>query len=506
MLLEAIPELKGQPAYDLLEQVYRSGETIERKHTPVILQREGRKQTGYFDFTYAPLIENGKITGIIDMAVEVTDQFEARMAMEQSANQLRQMVMNAPMGMCIIRGQDLVIEIANQPMLSIWTRSAEQVLGKQLTEVFPEVIGQPYPAMLRAVLDTGETLAIAELTADIAQTDGTINRIYIDFTYKALKDSQGNPEAIMATVTDITEAVKARKLLEQSRNELQDANQELGSANEEYIALNEELVSANERLTQAQEELRDLNELINIAIDAGDLGYTEVDLATGSMRCNDNFKRFYGRSPGQQLTYPQMFEMMLPEHRELVRAKAIQAREQRSLYHAVYPIQWADGSIHWINAYGRGRYDDHGNADRMVGMVSEITEQKMAEQAIEKLNGELSNALEAAKESEERMDLAISAANMGTFHINLQTRELIATVRTRELFGLGSNEPMSLFSILSQIEENYRSAVTEAFKATLSSSAPFAIEFPVSGLHNQKQRWLRAVGRCYGSIADHAVE
>ena len=504
-LLEVVPELKGQSAYHLLEQVFQTGETITRHETPVRLERNGIMETGYFDFTYSPLIENGRLTGVIDMAVEVTSQVTARLSIEESANQLSQMVMSAPMGMCIIRGQELIIEIANEPMLKIWTRSSEQVLGKSLTEVFPEVIGQPYPQMLRNVLNTGETLAIPELTADIAEVDGTINRIYIDFTYKPLRNSLGEPEAIIATVIDITDTVKARKLLEKSKDELQSANAELGTVNEEYVQLNEELKTANEQLVMAEEHLQDLNERISIAIDAGGLGYTEVDLATGSMRCNDTFKSFYGRKPDEELTYPQMFEMMVPEHREMVRAKAIKAREERSLYHAVYQIKWADGSSHWINAYGRGRYDKDGKADRMVGMVSEVTEQVEAQQRIEKLNMELQQALARAISSEERMKLAMTAAQLGTWFLGIDTGEFIITSRTKEIYGFDGEQDVSLEQTIAQIAESHRDDVRRAMEASMKDGIAYDIEYPITRFHDQQPRWLRAVGKRYSAIGNASI-
>lgn len=505
-LLEVIPELEGQPAYELLRQVFRTGETIQRYDTPVSLERNGRLETGYFDFTYTPLIENGQVTGIIDMAVEVTEQVNARKAIEDSAKQLHQMVMSAPMGMCIIRGQELVIEVANAPMLKIWTRTAQQVLGKGLTEVFPEVIDQPYPEMLRNVLRTGQTLSIPELTADIAETDGTINRIYIDFTYKPLRDSQGNPEAIIATVIDITETVKARKLLEQSKEELQTANAELGTVNEEYMALNEELMAANEQLLDAEEHLQELNERINIAIDAGGLGYTEVDLATGSMHCNDTFKSFYGRKPDEELTYPQMFEMMVPEHREIVRAKAIRAREERSLYHALYEIKWPDGSSHWINAYGRGRYDKEGNADRMVGMVSEVTDQVKAQQNIERLNKELQTALAQAIHSEERMKLAVTAAQLGTWFIGITSGEFILTPRTKEIYGFHPAQEISLEQTMAQILDSHREEVRLSMEDAIKNGSSYDMEYPINRFHDGELRWIRAVGKKYSAIAGADLE
>ena len=505
-LLQVIPELKGQPAFELLKHVYKNGETIHRRDTPVNLERNGSIQTGYFDFTYTPLIENGQVTGIIDMAVEVTQQVNARKSVEESAHQLHQMVMSAPMGMCIIRGNELIIEIANAPMLKIWTRTAEQVLGKRLTEIFPEVIEQPFPEMLRNVLRTGESLAIPELTADIAEIDGTINTIYIDFTYKPLRNSKGDPEAIIATVIDITETVKARKLLEKSKEELQTANFELGSVNEEYMALNEELMATNEQLTKAEEHLQDLNETISIAIDAGGLGYTEVNLATGNMRCNNTFKSFYGRKPDEELTYAQMFEMMVPEHREMVRNKAIKAREERSLYHAVYEITWPDGSSHWISAYGKGRYDKEGNADRMVGMVSEVTEQVRSQQRIEKLNKELQTALAQAINSEERMKLAVTAAQLGTWFYDIASKELIITPRTKEIYGFDANQEISLEQTLDQIVDTHRNDIRLAMDDAIKNGVAYDIEYPIIRFNYGELRWLRAVGRKYSAIADAAIE
>lgn len=40
----------------------------------------------------------------------------------------------------------------------------------------------------------------------------------------------------------------------------------------------------------------------------------------------------------------------------------------------VYRIIWPDGSLHWVRGYGVFHYDASGEADRMLGIVMEITE------------------------------------------------------------------------------------------------------------------------------------
>lgn len=73
-LFEIFPELNGQPAAEMLIETFRTGKPNSDHSNPVILNRGGQLEHGYFTFNYTPFIEDGKVTGVIDMAVEVTPQ------------------------------------------------------------------------------------------------------------------------------------------------------------------------------------------------------------------------------------------------------------------------------------------------------------------------------------------------------------------------------------------------------------------------------------------------
>lgn len=49
---------------------------------------------------------------------------------------------------------------------------------------------------------------------------------------------------------------------------------------------------------------------------------------------------------------------MLPEYRKSVKALVQEAIRTNGIYKSEYPVKWKDGSIHWILAHGRPRYDD----------------------------------------------------------------------------------------------------------------------------------------------------
>lgn len=76
-LFEVLPELEGQPAAKMLIETFKSGKPNSDHSNPVLLNRSGQLEHGYFTFNYTPFIENGKVTGVIDMAVEVTPQVMA---------------------------------------------------------------------------------------------------------------------------------------------------------------------------------------------------------------------------------------------------------------------------------------------------------------------------------------------------------------------------------------------------------------------------------------------
>jgi PAS domain S-box-containing protein len=82
-LFEAIPESTNQGYEELLENVFKTGNTFSANELPVTLPRNGEIQTVFINFTYTPIVEiNGAISGIMAMATDVTEQVLARIKIE----------------------------------------------------------------------------------------------------------------------------------------------------------------------------------------------------------------------------------------------------------------------------------------------------------------------------------------------------------------------------------------------------------------------------------------
>ncbi|MBA3665146.1 MAG: PAS domain-containing protein [Bacteroidetes bacterium] len=94
---EALPEIEGQGFYELLDNVYTTGEAFVAKEMPASLNRNGKLDQIYVNFSYQPFKdEHGKVEGILVFAYEVTELVSGRKKIEESENQLRFMAESMP--------------------------------------------------------------------------------------------------------------------------------------------------------------------------------------------------------------------------------------------------------------------------------------------------------------------------------------------------------------------------------------------------------------------------
>ena len=128
----------------------------------------------------------------------------------------------------------------------------------------------------------------------------------------------------------------------------------------------------------------------NLALDAGEMGTWELDLATHRAVRSLRHDQVYGFSTLQREWGSKNFlACVVPE--DLSTAHRAYAEALRTgIYRLDCRIRWPDQSLHWISAQGRVERDAQGTPARIVGIVKNTTEQKRAE-------AELRTAKEAAE-------------------------------------------------------------------------------------------------------------
>ncbi|MFC5412516.1 PAS domain-containing protein [Larkinella bovis] len=214
-ILEALPEIKGQGFWELLKPVYETGEPYYGFEVLVRLRRNDQLEDAYFNFVYAPVRgDSEQITDIMILATEVTSQVQAQMALKGSEERFRNLIEEAPAAMSLFTGPDMVVELSNEKMLQFWGKG-DTVKGKPLREAVPELVGQPFLTILDEVYRTGIEYSSQESEAELV-VDGVPGTYYFNFTYKPLRNADGNVYAILDVAIDVTEQVQARRKIEAS--------------------------------------------------------------------------------------------------------------------------------------------------------------------------------------------------------------------------------------------------------------------------------------------------
>lgn len=211
---DVLPELLTQVFKELLEDVYSNGKRIVVEELPIILNRNGKPENGFVKFVYEPMLDADKsVSGVMVLAIEITEQVTARKKIEESESRFRNLVEKAPSPICIFKGEKMIMEMANAPLLKIYNVGIE-AFGKPFLEILPEMKDQPFMGWLQNVYENGVTHYGNEEPAYFIRENGETETIYFNFVYQPLYEHDGSISGVMVQASDVTALVVARKKME----------------------------------------------------------------------------------------------------------------------------------------------------------------------------------------------------------------------------------------------------------------------------------------------------
>lgn len=338
-LFDSLPEVKDFVA-PLLDNVLKTGEPYYGKEFKINIKRAGKEEDAYFNFVYQPLFEDdGSISGIMVIAIETTDQVQAKFSIQESERQFSSMIMESPIAMTIWRGEDHIIEVANTTLLkNIWRKEPHEVFGKKALDVFPELLDQKYPALLKKVFTDGITYRENESLAYVG-----LQKFYLDFEYSPLKEKDGTISGIMITVYDVTQKVEARQSLE------------------------------------------DAEARMRLAAEGTGLATWDLDLKTKKIIYSPRLAIIFGYDESKILTHAEMREHIHPDDRQTIVEKAFDKALETGVYDYYARLVHPDNTIRWIHTQGKVIFDKDKKPLRMLGTMMDITEQKSADEKLASL-------------------------------------------------------------------------------------------------------------------------
>lgn len=147
---------------------------------------------------------------------DITEEKTHQQQLEESEQRFRNLILQSPVAKAILKGKDHIVEMANEAILkNIWRKEENEVLGKSILEIFPELKDQKYNQLLDEVFLTGKKHAGKESLISLNGNDG-VKYFYVDFEYAPVYSSGDIISGIKITAVDVTEKVEARKIVEEN--------------------------------------------------------------------------------------------------------------------------------------------------------------------------------------------------------------------------------------------------------------------------------------------------
>jgi signal transduction histidine kinase/ActR/RegA family two-component response regulator len=144
---------------------------------------------------------------------------DAERAADAERQRLYELFMQAPMPVAIIRGHELIMELANEEALKTWGKTRD-IVGKGFLEGFPEMKGQGFDALLHGVLDTGVAYRGGEVLTYLARGGPELDAVYWNFVYAPLNEGGARTTGVLVCGFEVTDQVVARRGVERLAEEL----------------------------------------------------------------------------------------------------------------------------------------------------------------------------------------------------------------------------------------------------------------------------------------------
>ncbi|HSF45136.1 MAG TPA: PAS domain-containing protein, partial [Chitinophagaceae bacterium] len=319
--------------HPLIVQVMETARVSAFEDRLLPIFRNGKLENVYWTFGYTPVFEaDGMVRGVLIICTETTS----------NVNKFNYIVEQTKSPILIVKGEELIVTELNQATLELWKQN-KSILGKPLLTVVPELGPQGFADLLLDVLRTGRVHHGWEEPAFFDRENGQREVFYFNFEFSPFREANGDITGVMVLSTDVTQQVI-------TRNKLKEAEYELG-----------------------------------LAMDAADLGTWHYNPNNHSFRFNSRTRELLKWPAVDEIPIKEAMLSIHPEDRvRVVREyhRALNNENEGRIQFEFRTNHAGTEKLTFIKAIGRAYYNAAQAPYHFSGTLQDITDSKLAEEAL----------------------------------------------------------------------------------------------------------------------------
>lgn len=408
----------------LIDQVLTTGEATWNEDRLIPIFRNGKIEDVYWTFSYSPVHdEMGMIAGVLVTCNETTAKIQALKRIQTSERWFKKLVDQATVATAVFIGKELILELANNAALNMWGKD-KSVFGKPLLSILPELRDQPFSALLMKAFNSGKSYSVEE-TEVYFNKAGKAELAYFDFTYKPLKDDEGDINAVLVSGIDVTEKVLTRKKLEESKDQLE------------------------------------------FAIESTELGTWDYNPATNKFAANDRLKKWFGLPFEDEIDLALALDVIDEKDRSRIAEGIVTALDYTSggQFDMQFSVRPAGKPERIVHGKGRAWFTGEKIAYRFTGTLQDVTEEVSYQKKVGESERRFRNIVKQAP-------LGITIFRGADFVVEMANEIYLQLVDRSEQEFVGR----SLFESLPEVKPAVEPLLKEVFKTGVPY---YGFEFPV---------------------------
>ena len=226
---DAFPEIGDRGFFDVLDQVYRTGEPFIGTDVRVVLhQADGVPDERALDFVYQPMrAADGAVDGILVQGIDLTERKRAQAelarltAESERRRRLYETALSNTPDLVYVFDLQHRFMYANEALLAMWGRTWDEAIGKTCLELGYE----PWHAALHDREIDQVAATRCPIRGEVPFT-GTSGRRTYDYIFVPVIGAGGEVEAVAGTTRDVTD-----------RKAMEDALRDADRRKDEFLAL-----------------------------------------------------------------------------------------------------------------------------------------------------------------------------------------------------------------------------------------------------------------------------